>query len=30
MEKDLKEMERTANKLVNFSFGKNPKLAKPL
>lgn len=30
MEKDLKEMEKTANKLVNFSFSKSPKFQKSL
>jgi hypothetical protein len=30
MEKDLKDMERTANKLVNFNFNKSQKYSKPL
>lgn len=30
MEKEVKDMEKTANKLINFSFGKNKKFKDPL
>lgn len=30
MEKDMKEMEKISNKLVNFAFNKSDKFANPL